>query len=401
MKGITTGALLLLTALPGAGALAGETGPSSSVFDLRPNLLEPIGDPADDWRVRTTLSGQPATIYGQISQGGLGYDDGAGREVYVPVDNSNASTRIGMLWQIYPVGGLDAVVRLELGFSPRASGAVSQLDGSGDGVSLDGFNIRKAEVIINTARMGTFMLGQGSMATDGIPEIDLSGTKVAAFSSVAQLAAAQYLRLGSGALSTVMLGDVFDNFDGDNVTGYNSDGSRKMRLFYETPGFGGFSAAVALGKELVDDVGETYADMALKYGARLGAARINAGLGFARKAAEEVVSGSLSASDPESGLNLTIAAGSHSDGGRYVYAKLGLVRRVFAFGDTALSVDLYSGRGLRLPGDRSWSAAIAVTQQLSRRNVEMFALIRGYDYDEPSVDYLRASALFTGFRLKF
>ena len=85
--------------------------------------------------------------------------------------------------------------------------------------------------------------GQGSMATDGIAEIDLSGTKIAAFSSVDKPAGGFLLRLPDGKLATTRIADVFDNFDGDCIRGVNSDGSRKLRLRYATPALLGFRAS--------------------------------------------------------------------------------------------------------------------------------------------------------------
>lgn len=216
-------------------ALCLAAGSAQSEEQSRPDLLTPLTDPTDDWRTRTTLTGQSITLYGQISPALLGYDDGLTRDTYGPVGNSNASTRIGLLWQLYPIWGLDLVARFEGGITPRASNTINQIDSSGDGFSFDGTHVRKLELIFDNPRLGTLSLGQGSMATDGIAEIDLSGTKVTAYSAVSQSAGGQFLRLSNGTLSTLIIGDVFNNFDGNNVTGYNSDGSRALRARYDTP----------------------------------------------------------------------------------------------------------------------------------------------------------------------
>ena len=55
-------------------------------------------------------------------------------------------------------------------------------------------NIRKIDFTLEHDRYGKFWLGQGSMATDGVYEIDLSGTTVIDYSSVADSASAQIIR---------------------------------------------------------------------------------------------------------------------------------------------------------------------------------------------------------------
>ena len=369
--------------------------------ETRPDLLTPLTDPTDDWRTRTTLTGQPITIYGQISPALLGYDDGLTRKAYGPVGNSNASTRIGLLWQLYPIWGLNAVARFEGGITPRASNAINQVDSSGAGFSFDGTNIRKLELILDSPRLGTLSLGQGSMATDGISEIDLSGTKVTAYSAVSQSAGGQFLRQTNGALSPLTIGDVFNNFDGNDVTGYNSDGSRALRARYDTPKYRGMTLSFAVGNEIQDSSGETYADVALRYDGPFKNFRVSGGLGLSHDGTEKTTSGSLSAVHHQTGVNFTVALGHGSQSGDYVYFKIGMLRSIFPIGKTAISIDLYNGADLVSAGSTSRPIGIAVSQQISRKNIEIFGLLRRYDFDDLSNNYRESTAFFTGLRWKF
>ena len=81
------------------------------------------------------------------------------------------------------------------------------------------------------------------MATDGVLEVDLSGTDVIAYSSVADSAGAQLLRFSDGTLSDIEIGDVFDNLDGD----------RRARVRYDTPTFAHVTVAAAFGRNLLSD----------------------------------------------------------------------------------------------------------------------------------------------------
>ncbi|SHI70215.1 porin [Shimia gijangensis] len=389
--------IFLMLAILGLGASQGSAEPVTATIDK----LIPLTDPTDDWRVRTTITGQRITMYGQISQAFLGYDDGQVGTTFFPVDNSNASTRVGFLWQLYPILGLDAVARFEGGITPRASNSMSQLDSSGSGFSFDGTHVRKLELILDNARFGTLSLGQGSTATDSVAEIDLSQTKVTAYSSVSQTAGGQYLRLADGNLSTLIIGDVFDNFDGDNVTGYNSDGSRKLRIRYDTPSFNGFKLSAAAGKDTVTNNPATHLDMALRYEGKFDAFRLSAGAGLSDHGARKVTSGSLSALHYGTGGNITVALGTENTSGDYIYVKLGLIREIFAAGDTAFSLDYYNGNDLSVAGSNSRSFGLAVSQQIKKKNIEVFGLIRRYEFDDPANSYKPSLAIFTGVRWKF
>ncbi|UWQ90449.1 porin [Rhodobacteraceae bacterium M382] len=382
-----------------AGAVsAGET--YAQDLGLR-NLLTPLTDPTDDWRTRTTLTGQPITMYGQISQALLYYNDGWTKQTYAPVDNSNASTRVGFLWQLYPIWGIDAVARFEGGITPRASNSINQIDNSGTGFSFDGTNVRKLEIILDNDRLGTLSLGQGSMATDSIAEIDLSHTKVTAYSAVSQSAGGQYLRLTDGRLSSLIIGDVFSNFDGDNVTGYNSDGSRKLRIRYDTPDYKGLKVSFAVGKEVLDSDDDIYADIAARYEGNFHGVRFSAGAGHSKKGDEDVTSGSLSALHHQTGLNFTMALGHSSVSGQYNYFKLGVFRDLLPMGQTAFSIDVYNGNNITGPGSQSRSIGFAVSQQIKAKNIEIFGLLRHYDYDDQAFDYEASTAFFAGVRWKF
>ncbi|HBS50187.1 MAG TPA: porin [Rhodobacteraceae bacterium] len=378
------------------------TPPQAQQTDPPADLLDPLADESDDWRVRRVFGGRSVTFYGQVSLGALAYDDGRSTRGYLPVDNANSGSRLGVLWEWPTLLSQTLVLRFGAGITPNPTSRVNQITGAAWSLDADDVQLRKLELILDDFLYdgGTLTVGQGSMATDGIAEIDLSRTALAAYSGVGPAAGGQFLRLAPGPLSSLRIGDVFDNYDGDRVTGHNADGSRKLRLRYDTPKWRGFSLAVAAGTDVIDG-GDRNADIALRYDRVRGDYRISAGLGYAFKEDREVRSGSLSVLHRPSGLNLTAAAGHSSVGGAYGYAKLGRALDLWAMGETAVSPDLYHGTDIAGRASRSRSWGLAVVQSVEARNIEAFALLRRYAHDSPLADYRDATALLAGVRWKF
>ena len=117
---------------------------------------------------------------------------------------------------------------MEIGWAPFSTFTVNQRNRE---VDLTDFLLRKLEVIIDTPRHGRFWLGQGSMASDGSAENDLSGTSVAGYSAVGSIAGGQFFRFPDGQLSEARVFGGFRNFDA----------LRKLRVRYDTPSFHGFT----------------------------------------------------------------------------------------------------------------------------------------------------------------
>ena len=213
-------------------------------------------------------------------------------------------------------------------------------------------NIRKLDFTLANERVGKFWLGQGSMATDGIQEIDLSGTDVIAYSSVADSASGQIIRFsGPGlsfedSLSDLTIGDAFTNYDGP----------RRVRVRYDTPSYANFTFAAAYGRNLLaddeDEREQNIFDASLVYANEYETFEVEAGLGYYWQEDDITTwGGSASALHKATGLNLTagFGTGSPEDGpdGQWWYtearpaAQLRLVGRHRAVGR------LLQGRRLR------------------------------------------------------
>ncbi len=343
--------------------------------------------------LETTL-GRETTIrfYGQLSQALLVHDDGGETNSYALVDNNNSGSRLGLRTEA-PIGdGWVFRTNIEAEYKPNPSNRVSQTDTFVGAWDLDWTNLRKAETILANPGFGTLWLGQGSMASDGIAEIDLSGTTLVAYSSITELAGGQFFRLDGGALSRVTIGRVFNNFDG----------ARRLRARYDTPSWRGFSLSGAAGQEALTADDRDFFDLALRWSGAAQDVRISAGAGYNWRGADETLAASASALHAPTGLSLTLAAGSDVSGrGEYVYGKLGLQRDLLPFGATALSVDGYLGADIGVRGGDSASYGLALVQRVAAANLDLYAVGRLHRFDGPAASYDDGLSFMTGLRFSF
>jgi hypothetical protein len=358
---------------------------------------------------RIFSDGSAVQIYGQINMGVLRYDDGIDSETYAPIDNDNSGTRIGLLYT-QPFGAWTFQNRNEFGYTPYSTGNINIEDNS-PSWGLNRSNIRWIDFTMAHERHGKFWIGQGSMATDGTLDVDLSGTNVIASSSVADSASAQIIRFSDPALaddfSGPQIGDVFDNLNG----------VRRVRLRYDTPTVANFTLAAAFGRNLLssnsDVRDENLVDASLNYARTYDAYQVQASVGYnwregvAGADAVSIWGGSGSVLHRPTGLNLSLSAATADATGdpSYWYGKLGLLRRLVAWGDTAMSVDYYSGSDFGLGGDVTRSSSeswgLALVQNIDRANTQLWLTWRSYEYSDDVASYEDATAIFAGARFRF
>jgi hypothetical protein len=199
------------------------------------------------------------SISGQVNRAGLYADDGESAKWYF-VDNDNSSTRfrfqgsnefendwkVGFLWEVE--------------MQSNASNKVS-MDEDGDTTDVH-FDERHMDIWIE--KWGTMRLGQGDTSTNGTSEVDLSGTTVAAYSSVSDVGGNFEFRDGDKKLG-ITVSDSRSNFDGL---------SRKDRVRYDTPTWAGFFASGSVEQE-------SQFDFAARYAGDFGWAKFAAAAGYA------------------------------------------------------------------------------------------------------------------------
>ena len=351
-------------------------------------------------------------FYGQINKGVLNYDDGIDSETYGLIDNDNSSTRAGLRYD-QDFGAWHFENINEFDYAPFSTDNTSIIHQSPDSADwdFDNDNIRKIDFTLENDRYGKFWLGQGSMATDGIYEMDLSGTTVIDYSSVADSASAQVIRFSNPALSFddslsgITIGNAFTNYDGP----------RRVRIRYDTPDYNGFTFAAAYGRNLLSDNAavreENIADASVAYDHTYGDVAIKGGLGYYWEEDDtRNWGGSVSALHTPTGLNATLAVGGQDTdggGGSFWYGKLGVIRDLFSWGATAAAVDYYSGDDIYIDADAgitsssSDSLGVSLVQNIDRANTELWLTYRTFDYSDNVASYEDGQAIFGGARFKF
>jgi len=342
---------------------------------------------------KTVTSGQDRVklaISGQVNRAVNLIDDGKNTDLYF-VDNDTSNTRVRFVGKAIATDDLTLGSRLEVAQTSNESGDVSQDDEDVD----DFFDVRWADVTLDSKRFGKIWLGKGDTASNNTAEVDMSGVDIIAYSSVADPAGGMLFResRGDNSLTDVTVGDAFNNQDGL---------SRQNRFRYDTPTFWGFHLA---GSAISD---QRY-DGALFWGGQ--------GYGFKAAAAAAVAEpnqdnanlkydGSFSILHEGTGLNLTMAAGllDRKDEGdpTNLYAKLGWLTRFFSVGQTGFGVDYTRSMNLPTGRDDGYSVGAAAVQQFEEYGTELYLQYRLYSLNRdvaPSVENMNVGTV--GARVKF
>lgn len=332
------------------------------------------------------------SLYGWLNPAYQRVDDGF-QSYNELTDNTHAQSRVG-LWVDQPTGAGLFQFNFETAIGAPPSATFSQTNSPT--WSLTRTAIRKLDVSIQTERAGKFFLGQGSMSTDGVAEIDLSGTTLNLYSSIGDTAGSYEFRTTAGALSGISIGSVMPNLDG----------ARRGRIRYDSPSFNGFTASAAYGEEvLVSGNEDKFYDVALKYGNDFNGTKVSGAIGWARKdisngGNEDDVFGSIGVL-LQQGFNFTIAAGDRDTGGSYGYGKVGYIGDWWSVGKTALAVDYYSGSDFNVAGSSSDTWGIGAVQTFDDAKVDAYVAYRSYDFADGSAAYAGMSSFFLGARWRF
>ncbi len=344
---------------------------------------------------------RPFRFYGHISPTILTVDDGVSRSTDT-ADNANSGGRIGF-WYQRGLGENTLKFNGEASLGARNSGSLSQL-GTPPLFDWKGGSVRKLEVILETPRLGTFSVGQGSMGSDGVAESDLSGTNLASYVGIADVAGGFFFRTGTGTLSDISIQDAYPTYDG----------GRSQRVRYDSPQIdfsrlGSLQFAASIGTESSDEnvtLNDALSDAGLFYRNQLGSFAMagSVGVSIADTSAgnEPQIAGSFSILHEPTGFNLTAASGNRNNNGDYQYIKAGIRGDWFKLGGTSVSVDWYASSDTVLSGSDARSVGIGVVQHLSNQNVDLFFGVRKYGYDGgSSVQYQDMTSAMLGVRWVF
>jgi len=339
-------------------------------------------------------------LYGQVDRAFVAADDGNSSDYYF-VDNDSSSSRIGLLGEAKVNDDITIGTRMEFEYQSNPSNVVNQDGKDPDGSSFDD---RWVDAQFTSKRFGKVYLGKGSTASDGTSEMDLSGTSVVGYASVEDIAGGiLFYNDDTNARSSATVASAFSDFDGL---------SRRNRVRYDSPDFGGFQ----LSGSLLSDGG----DVALRYAAKWGEDwKFAAAAAYADpQAVSDTVDNQYNGSASilhSSGVNLTVAGGfqdldsdalnpdgtSRDDDPTFYYAKLGYRAKWFEVGETRFSVDYARNDDVAQDGDQARSAGLQVVQDFPEWGSEYYIGYRWYGLDRQLADFEDINALMTGVRVKF
>lgn len=342
-------------------------------------------------------SGGYVLLYGQFNPAIISVDDGQDTDTRL-LDNDLSNSRVG-LSLMQPYGQNEFTFRFESALGLPNSTEWNQLGTNFSGWTRE--DIRHVDFGLK-GNYGKFSAGQGSMASDGAAETDLSYVGTALYSYTNDENSGFFYRGTNGALSGITVGDSSSNFDG----------ARRGRVRYDTPDFSGFSASFAYGQNILSSTDDDdYYDMALNYGNTFAG-----GVEFAASVAYAVrdfdngsgnrkdTIGSASVLFP-SGFSFTAAAGSRDNVSgqsdpNYWYTKIAYEGDWVSWGKTGVGIDYYDGSDFNSNGSSTESWGFAVVQKIDSINTDAYLKYRNHDFND-GTSFDKNEAWVLGARWKF
>ncbi len=331
-------------------------------------------------------------------------------------DGDQSSTRVRLRGKANAPGGWKVEARIEFELENNDS------NGTRDATpNLDDLNFRKLRIKFSHKRYGAISIGREDTATNGIAELDLSGSTVAMYSDVETV--------GGGFVHVNAVNGVTGSAAGQTIAASwnNFDGSSRRDLIrYDTPKFFGFwvSASHANGDRLsvaIRYVGSFFGLKDFKLAAGFGYDYLPGegasapGSGFVAGDAtgpRQQYAGSVSVLHKPSGLSITFAAGTQTRGGAArenpwsVYTKLGWQTKALLprLGKTIIMADAFYAREVSAVGDRFKGFGIGLVQKIDEASTEIYVVYRLYDLHKAAIASRGQSTIhvvMVGSRLKF
>jgi cell division protein FtsB len=352
--------------------------------EAKTTVQEPVEKAVTSGQERVKLA-----ISGWVNRAVNMVDDGKSTDAYY-VDNDNSESRVRFVGTAKATDDLTIGSTIELSIAPNKAGEVDQENQETNNV----FDERIVEATLDSKRFGKLSLGKGHTASYGSASVDLSGTTVISYATIADTAGGMLFRQTSDDnLTNVRIVDAFNSFDGL---------SRQNRVRYDTPSFYGFHLATSA----ISD--ERY-DAAVYWGVQGYGFKAAGAAAFAYPNEDETdfqYDGSFSLLHEATGLNLTLSAGlqerDNQGDAENTYVKVGWLRRFFSFGETAFGVDYTRSLNLPTGRDDGYSVGVAAVQQFEEYGTEVYLLYRLHSLDrdaDPSVHDINVGSI--GARVKF
>jgi competence protein ComGC len=336
-------------------------------------------------KVKLVLSGQ---IHRAINI----VDDGDNTEAYF-VDSAASNSRFRLVGSAELPDDLTLGLRMEIAVAPNISSDVNQNNSE----SGDYFDQRYTDLSLATKGYGQLFLGKGDTSSNNTAEVDLSGTDLVQYASIADIAGGMlFVRSDNDDLTKISVSDAFKDFDGL---------SRKSRLRYDTPTFYGAHLSTSW-------ISDKRWDASLWWGGQ--------GSGFKAAAAAAVAyinterngddsdyqyDGSFSILHEATGLNFTFSAGKQEVDNQgdpaNIWGKIGWKTDLVSYGQTAFGVDYGESTNLVSDRDDGYSYGATVVQAFNNYGAEFYAQYRVFSLDHAATDVEDINVATVGTRVKF
>lgn len=343
----------------------------------------------------TSASGGTFTYYGNLNPAIVNFDDGVHSDLD-GTDSSKSPSKFGF-WLRQPFGENELRFQFETRLGFRQSSAISQTN-LPDVWEWDKTNLRRVDFSYKTARYGTFYIGQGSLASDGTGSTDISGTSIVSDVGLGDFIGSRLFRDSSGALTSVSMGDAFNNFDG----------TRYGRVRYDSPTFNNFSVGLSYGKNVLNSSDKNkYYDIALNYDNTFGnGMKVAGGIAYLVTNTDvgpnyKDVFGSVSVLWAE-GWNVTLTAGTRDPDGSFYMPKVGYIAKDWLpWGATAIAIDYYHSSDMVSGGDNADAYGFEVVQNFDDHNLQVYFGYRNYSYEDNISSYKDANTYVAGVNWTF
>lgn len=308
------------------------------------------------------------SISGQVHRAMSVADDGDKTDTYF-VDPDSSNTRVRFVGTAKLSDDLTLGSRLEVALAPNESADVNQEDQE----SGDFIDERYADLSLTSQRFGMLSLGKGDTSSNNSAEVDLSGTDVIQYASVADIVGGLSLRRSSDdELTDITVGSAFKDFDGL---------SRKSRLRYDTPKFYGFGLSGSVISDRRWDSSLWWAGEG--YGVKAAAAAAVAYLH--EDDADYQYDGSFSVLHQATGLNLTFSAGTKDTDNQSdpynLWGKIGWLTSLNDFGKTAFGIDYGHSENVASDDYEGDTFGATVVQNFDDYGTQVYFQFRNFSLD--------------------
>ncbi len=345
------------------------------------------------------------TVYGQVNRMMLRADDGDETRTF-QADNDISSTRVGFKGKAKMDDGWSAGTKIEFQIESNSSADVKIDDKGGGDDNKASLSERKLEVWVKNKGFGKLTLGQGSTASDGTIEEDLSGTGVitgAGFAGTGDSLEFMDARADGRMGADVTVGDLFSNNDGL---------SRKDRIRYDTPTFGGVQLSTSWLGDQWDSDDETVDsgawDVALRYGREFSGYEVAAAASRWEKNDEVKGQGGSASVLAPFGTSLSASYSvveDDTEGNDYestfTYFKLGHDFKALDVGKTSVSVGTANADDPDGKGTGGDYYDLAVVQKIKGLGAELYAVYGVYDASIRDMTLDEIQVMGAGARIKF